>query len=1083
MINLDAVLVDTSTSAILSETDNTQPALPSRMDSTLSMQLLLDSIEPHQDLDDSQMEQLMDDILRTSDDSESEAEEPKRPVLQLSSPKDHVLNLDEIKQQTPLLSPIVSNAMKDIDAFLLNENFGFDVNDLRRWCISVCVVTFDLDVGPALEYVYPPVDLSEDELKTICFSSFPDSNSTSHLGDTTFSFRFRSGPGISKLHTSLSASNFNGKSRVGLGLSESSSQAGQQDISDAAFVNIQRQHAAPQESNICVIDNDGFTYAYVLFRQKADKEIRRGYFQKSLVLLSPHPWHGFFPTLLGCGVGGKVMDALGSERGEDGGREGVLVVARTLIREMCIDIAAWPAPPSAVTCDSMYQNQDVEVSLLELLLPPRRVFLHPTQAHRQYSQIHHQIYPQRPTFSPTPAASSQLSMHLLKAASLLWELMILGEPILVQAETPKSASQVVYTLLELMKPVPFGGDYRPYFTIQDSEFKGVGGGSSSSGQCGMVLDHLRVQRKEQLLLHEAVQVKSFISSIRGSGGSPSGTQVQGTRSTSPVVITGRGSPIVVFDAAVESVSTKYKPVLAKDKKFLKEISDFVASGATPTFLDNVMRRHFVDLSDRFLQPLNRHYEGLITGSPLTMTLSVLRAKPEVKPFQQDTFLETIKTSNPNLPVTSKKALLGFYKQFLKSPNFASWLQNRSAELNREWRSHYMNVLCESDILAWGAERGRLEIECVDLLLRLKEEIAQYSKYFPQKEESGGTGRTLIFASSEVGNGFIPSLEQFRKLERQLGIVLAGLNYDEHRINDYLDYVTNFSQMKRSRVPSPPPDIFSTLLATADSGYALKTQRFFKQKYCGPTDTFIGLRVPQIRTIAKQFLDSTTPDVITRLMQDQRHEVRYCGLLTLVEAFKAPSKCSAWSEASQASVLALLLQNRQRIDNWDLVDSCVGPVIGGSLIGEEHCKTLTDFLEESPTSLAEIEAAITKHLPPFYQSLINSLDFWEIRMSIVSLQPLIKHGHHKTALLLLQHQLYRRYQDGFQMTLHGSPFDDFDLVNKALGWMLRELGRVDRMTLVAFLDKHAIKCAKTTVRYATEHFSRSVSAGYVSQCEK
>ncbi|KAJ3060400.1 hypothetical protein HDU99_005942, partial [Rhizoclosmatium hyalinum] len=62
-------------------------------------------------------------------------------------------------------------------------------------------------------------------------------------------------------------------------------------------------------------------------------------------------------------------------------------------------------------------------------------------------------------------------------------------------------------------------------------------------------------------------------------------------------------------------------------------------------------------------------------------------------------------------------------------------------------------------------------------------------------------------------------------------------------------------------------------------------------------------------------------------------------------------------------------------------------------------------------------------------------------------------------------------------LYGKPFPDLDLVNKAIGWMLREAGRVDRVKLVSFLDRHASKCSKTTLRYATEHFSREDAATF------
>ncbi|KAJ3017893.1 UNVERIFIED_CONTAM: hypothetical protein HDU68_011425 [Siphonaria sp. JEL0065] len=212
-------------------------------------------------------------------------------------------------------------------------------------------------------------------------------------------------------------------------------------------------------------------------------------------------------------------------------------------------------------------------------------------------------------------------------------------------------------------------------------------------------------------------------------------------------------------------------------------------------------------------------------------------------------------------------------------------------------------------------------------------------------------------------------------------------------------------------------------------------------------------------------------------------MRYCGLLTLVEAFNAPQKCVGWEGVSQATVLTLFLEHRTRVDNWDLIDASVGTILGGSLLSEEYVASLSAFVADvdSDSSLGDIAKAVTTHLPSFYTSLINSHDFWEIRMSVVCLQKLIKNGHLDVSLLLLQHQLYRRLENGYHMTIHGTEFKDLDLVNKALGWMLRESGRVNREKLVRYLDQHVHVCSKTTVRYATEHFEKAVSARYVSMC--
>ncbi|KAI8607984.1 hypothetical protein BC830DRAFT_58023 [Chytriomyces sp. MP71] len=658
----------------------------------------------------------------------------------------------------------------------------------------------------------------EPELKTICFSSFPDSNSTAHSGDTTFSFRFRSGDAISKLYSgtiqSLTCRTMCASSAINLATDNDSSSL---------------------QTDKSVIESDAFTYAYTYFRQKPDKEIRRGFFQKSIVFLSPHPFHGAFSLLLESVFGPRLMDTLGNERGDDGTRcEGVLPLGRMLIHEACVDMTRWPPPPSAALAKSLYECQTLQLSFLgrdyACTFPPTPHFPQLYDAHASDAFTS----PPRAMLAKVPAtlacpgriySSFSSSLHLLYP---LWELMILGEPILVAAETPKACSQVVWALLELVKPVPYGGDIRPFFTLQDAEFKTLGRSTSAPaatvlGVTNPFFDKLfqhwphkirvgtvnpvmaitsnssspRATNKTamagdgsppvrpvmgrgmpinpndsspQSSSPKNVSMKSFISSLRGSSSNAA-------LLTSKSGAFGGGTPIVVFDACIESLRTKYKPFLSKDKKFMKAVSDAEGNGASEEILNNLVRRQCVDISDRFLQPLNRHYESLVMGSPLSMSLSALRTKPDIKPFQQDSFIESIKMAGPNFPVQSRHAWLNFYRLFLKSANFAAWLQHRSTELNREWRARYVHVLCESDLTAWAAQRGRQEIECVDLLLRYKDEVAAYSKFFKNGLTEGN-----VFVAAEVTGGFIPSLEQFVKLKRQHDVI-QGLLPQSLRIKE------------------------------------------------------------------------------------------------------------------------------------------------------------------------------------------------------------------------------------------------------------------------------------------------------------
>ncbi|KAG1149427.1 hypothetical protein G6F37_005136 [Rhizopus arrhizus] len=151
--------------------------------------------------------------------------------------------------ETPKTTKRVSLIGQDITdnggKYLMME--PVDLNRFRKWMVGFCIVNFDLEIGQALDYVYPPMDLSVDEQKNICFSAFPDSN-VFEVGDQVFSIRVKA-----------STSKF----------------AVSGPTADA-----------------------GFLYGYVFFRQKKDSSIRRGYFQKSLVLLSQHPFVGLFSRIV-----------------------------------------------------------------------------------------------------------------------------------------------------------------------------------------------------------------------------------------------------------------------------------------------------------------------------------------------------------------------------------------------------------------------------------------------------------------------------------------------------------------------------------------------------------------------------------------------------------------------------------------------------------------------------------------------------------------------------------------------------------------------------------------------------------------
>lgn len=225
------------------------------------------------------------------------------------------------------------------------------------------------------------------------------------------------------------------------------------------------------------------------------------------------------------------------------------------------------------------------------------------------------------------------------------------------------------------------------------------------------------------------------------------------------------------------------------------------------------------------------------------------------------------------------------------------------------------------------------------------------------------------------------------------------------------------------------DVEDALSAVSDSADAVNLQRFFKTgpgEY-GEGDVFIGVRVPATRKVVKKFADLPLADV-DQLLDSEVHEHRLAGLLILNSQFARAAKPRTLDEAAQYRIVELYLAavRRGRVNNWDLVDASAENILGPWLF--DHPRGL----------LFELAA---------------SDDLWERRVALLSTFEFIKRGDASTTFALGELLLTDRR----------------DLIQKALGWMLREVGkRVDRAQLVEFLDRNAAGMGRTALSYATEH---------------
>jgi 3-methyladenine DNA glycosylase AlkD len=209
------------------------------------------------------------------------------------------------------------------------------------------------------------------------------------------------------------------------------------------------------------------------------------------------------------------------------------------------------------------------------------------------------------------------------------------------------------------------------------------------------------------------------------------------------------------------------------------------------------------------------------------------------------------------------------------------------------------------------------------------------------------------------------------------------------------------------------------------------QGFFKtgKGEYGEGDIFLGLKVPETRSIAKQYTNLNFPE-IKILLYSKIHEERLAGVLLLVHKFENGS------EAEKAKVFRFYIQHSKRMNNWDLVDLSASRIVGG-------------FLQKRDRSI-------------LYR-LAKSKNLWERRIAIIATFQFI-------------------YKNEYQETFKIADIllcDKEDLMHKATGWMLREVGkRVSEKKLEKYLSSRLQKLPRTTLRYAIERFPEKKRKQYL-----
>ena len=222
-----------------------------------------------------------------------------------------------------------------------------------------------------------------------------------------------------------------------------------------------------------------------------------------------------------------------------------------------------------------------------------------------------------------------------------------------------------------------------------------------------------------------------------------------------------------------------------------------------------------------------------------------------------------------------------------------------------------------------------------------------------------------------------------------------------------------------------------LKAQADTEKAAFFPNFFKTGpgEHGEGDRFHGVTVPKCRNIAKA-ARGMKPSEISKLLSSAMHEEREVALFILVDAFNRVTR-----DKDRDDVYRFYVRHLRRVNNWDLVDGTAPTIVGGYLEDKDRSQ-LYDWAK--------------------------SKDLWERRIAMLATFRFIKQKDFKDALAIA-----RRLRD-----------DEEDLIHKAVGWMLREVGNRDRAAEERFLKTHYKKMPRTMLRYAIEKFPEKKRQAYL-----
>ncbi|XP_034719958.1 protein DENND6B-like [Etheostoma cragini] len=524
------------------------------------------------------------------------------------------------------------------------------------WLECVCVVTFDLELGQAIEMVFPhDVKLTEKEKSSICYLSFPDSYSGG-LGDTQFSFRLRQSVGRRAWRLREDIYNRDAPPTLQVLTHRHTHipghlQCPQPPHGPPASTFPPSLHKGPQPPQGCPKSSAGANVPLGQTGSHWGRPTPTGADRLPLGRTGSH-WGRPTPT----GADRLPLGQTGSHWGR-------------------------PASP--------WKHARVRI--------PSRTDQSGGSPVRQTGQ---QVLP-APTVLPSVHELDlfRCFQPVLVHLHMLWELMLLGEPLVVMAPSPTVSSETVLALISIISPLRTCCDFRPYFTVHDSEFREF---------------TTRTQAPPSVVLGvtNPFFIKTFqnwphivrLGETKMAGDLPKQVKVK------------KLSKLKTLDTK-PGIYTAFKTFLHKDKILIKRLLKGIQRKRPPEVQTSILRQHLLELTQSFINPLERYMASLM---PLQRSVTPWKTPPQIRPFSREDFLSTLDLAGPPLTSGLKGDWTGLYRKFFRSPNFDGWYRHRHKEMTQKLESLHLVALGDADLMSWTREKS--EVEIVDFILKLREKL-------------------------------------------------------------------------------------------------------------------------------------------------------------------------------------------------------------------------------------------------------------------------------------------------------------------------------------------------------------------------